>query len=118
MKERSSASPVAGTAFGTLTLNVKPSLAVFEVPDPSSTFSINVKTLTGKILPFEIHSLTTCEQLKVAIEYREGVPKDQQRVIFGGKQVTDGESVTTKRNFIMLMGLCSDRAKSTWDCRG
>jgi len=49
-----------------------------------------VKTLTGKtIIVREIGACTTVEELKLRIEEREGIPPDQQRVVFSGKQLED-----------------------------
>ncbi|CAE7248467.1 unnamed protein product [Symbiodinium sp. KB8] len=49
-----------------------------------------VKTLTGKtIIVREIGACTTVEELKQRIEEREGIPPDQQRVVFSGKQLED-----------------------------
>jgi hypothetical protein len=84
------------TVVSSLLLDIKPSKAVFVVPDQMhpdqlSTFTIDVKTLTGKTLQFDVNDLTTCAQLKTAIQDLEGIPTDQQRLIFGGAQLADGE---------------------------
>ena len=53
-----------------------------------------VKTLTGKTITFE--SLTTeslVEDLKLAILDREGIPLEQQRLIFNGKQMDDKKTL-------------------------
>jgi hypothetical protein len=81
-------------------LDIKPSKAVFvvpdQVPDQVSTFTIDVKTLTGKIIQVGINGVTTGAQLKTAIQDLEGIPPDQQRIIFDGTQMTDGEFLRLK----------------------
>jgi hypothetical protein len=84
-----------------LLLDIKPSKAVFLVPDrliTFTTFTIDVKTLTGKTFQVGINDITTGSQLKTAIQDVEGIPPDQQRIIFDGTQMTDGEFLRLKEN--------------------
>jgi ubiquitin len=55
---------------------------------------IFVKTVTNKTITLEVEATITVEKLRAKIYDKEGIPIAEQRLIYGGKQLEDGKTLS------------------------
>jgi len=91
-----------GTNFTDEVVNVSKKIKLMKLPaspmeggEEGSSFPIMIKTLSGKTIEITIEAHETIQKIKERVEEMQGIPPDQQRLIFNGRTMAETRTATS-----------------------